>query len=243
KTSPLVASSQVVWYYTDAIAAAMQDCNEAGGGIVLVPAVGSRNANGAYYSGAITLLSNVNLHIEEGATIKFMRNKTNEYYPVVLTSYEGTDFYNFSPLIYALNQTNIAVTGGGLLDGQEDMWNWRPWKKGYWGELSVENQGADATTYGSNLVLNSMNFNDVPITKRIFSDDGHMPATIPVIDGDTVKYEAPPADAVPLKSTFRPNFFEPNNSKNILIEGVKIRNTPFWIMHTLSSENIVIRNL
>ncbi|MFU8852065.1 glycosyl hydrolase family 28 protein [Micromonospora sp. SL1-18] len=242
KTSPLVADSQDVWYYTDAINAAIKDCHESGGGIVVIPATGSRNANGAYYSGAITLLSNVNLHIETDAVVKFMRNKTNEYYPAVLTSYEGTDFYNFSPLIYALNQTNIAITGGGTLDGQEDMWNWRPWKKGYWGEPSVENKSLDAP-YGENGILNQMNFEDVPITKRIFTDDGHMPSTIPVVDGDTVKYVPPPADAVAMKSTFRPHFIETNHSRNVLIEGVKIRNTPFWIVHPLNSENVLIRDL
>ncbi|MFE9201202.1 glycoside hydrolase family 28 protein [Micromonospora sp. NPDC007230] len=242
KTSPLVASSQEVWYYTEAIHAAIRDCHESGGGIVVIPAMGSRNANGAYYSGAITLLSNVNLRIETGAVVKFMRNKTNEYYPVVLSSYEGTDFYNFSPLIYALNQTNIAVTGGGTLDGQEDMWNWRPWKKGYWGEPSVENKSLDAP-YGENGILNQMNFEDVPIRKRIFTDDGHMPSTIPVLDGDTVKQVPPPVDAVAMKSTFRPHFIETNHSRNVLIEDVKIRNTPFWIVHPLNSENVLIRDL
>lgn len=242
KTSPLVYASHQVWYYTDAIAAAMTDCHDAGGGIVVVPAGGSLNDDGAYYSGAIWLQSNVNLHIETGATIKFMRNKTNEYYPVVLTSYEGTDFYNFSPLIYALNQTNVAVTGGGLLDGQEDMWNWRPWKKGYWGEPSVENTSLTAS-YGENGILNKMNFDDVPIQDRIFTDDGHMPATIPVVDGDSVRQVAPPADAVAMKSSFRPNFIETNHSKNVLIEDVQIRNTPFWIVHPLSSSNVLIRNI
>ncbi|GLY74315.1 glycoside hydrolase family 28 protein [Actinoallomurus iriomotensis] len=242
KTSPLVASSQEVWYYTDAIEAAIRDCHKAGGGIVVVPAGGSRNANGAYYSGAITLLSNVNLHVDTGAVVKFMRNKTNEYYPVVLTSYEGTDLYNFSPLIYALGQTNIAITGGGTLDGQEDMWNWRPWKKGYWGEPSVENKSLDAP-YGENGILNEMNFQDVPITKRVFTDDGHMPASIPVIDGNTVKHVPPPADAVAMKSTFRPQFIETNHSRNVLIEDVKIRNTPFWIVHPLNSQNVLVRNL
>lgn len=242
KASPLVASSQEVWYYTDAIEAAIRDCHDSGGGIVVIPAGGSRNPNGAYYSGAITLLSNVNLHIENGAVVKFMRNKTNEYYPVVLTSYEGTDFYNFSPLIYALNQTNIAITGGGTLDGQEDMWNWRPWKKGYWGEPSVENKSLDAP-YGENGILNQMNFQDVPITKRIFTDDGHLPASIPVIDGDSVKHVPPPSDAVAMKSTFRPQFIETNHSRNVLIEDVKIRNTPFWIVHPLNSENVLVRNL
>ena len=241
KTSPLVASSQEVWYYTDAIEAAIKDANEDGGGIVVVPATGSLNANGAYYSGAITLLSNVNLHVETGATIKFVRNQTNEYYPIVLSSYEGTDFYNYSPLIYALNQKNIAITGGGMLDGQEDMWNWRPWKKGYWGTLSVEEK--TLTTFGNNGVLNDMNFRDVPITQRIFTDDGHMPDKIPVIDGNTVKYIAPPEGATALKSTFRPAFIEPYNCTNVIIEGVKIRNTPFWIIHPVSSENLLIRDL
>lgn len=242
KASPLVASSQEVWYYTDAIEAAIRDCHKSGGGIVVIPAGGSRNPNGAYYSGAITLLSNVNLHVETGAVVKFMRNKTNQYYPVVLTSYEGTDFYNFSPLIYALNQKNIAITGGGTLDGQEDMWNWRPWKKGYWGEPSVENKSLDAP-YGENGILNEMNFQDVPVAKRIFTDDGHRPDSIPVIDGGAVKHVPPPSDAVAMKSTFRPQFIETNHSQNVLIEDVKIRNTPFWIVHPLNSENVLVRNL
>ena len=242
KTSPLVSSSQRVWYYTDAIDAAIRDCHRSGGGIVVLPAGGSKNANGAYYSGAISLLSNVNLHVESGATVKFMRNKTNEYYPVVLTSYEGSDLYSYSPLIYALRQTNIAITGGGLLDGQEDMWNWRPWKKGYWGEPTVENKDVDAP-YGANGVLNDQNFRDVPITDRLFSDDGHVPATIPVVDGDRVKNVKPPKDAVALKSTFRPSFIQPYKSSNVLIQDVKIRNTPFWIVHPVSSENVLVRDL
>jgi hypothetical protein len=242
KTSPLVSASHRVWYYTDAIAAAISDCHRAGGGIVVVPAGGSRNSDGAYYSGAITLLSNVNLRVEPGAVVKFVRDKTNEYYPVVLTSYEGTDLYSFSPFIYALNQTNIAVTGGGLLDGQEDMWNWRPWKKGYWGEPSVEDKNTSAP-YGNNGILNAMNFADVPIQQRVFSDDGHLPASIPVIDGDSVRDIPPPAGTAPLKSTFRPSFIQPYASSNILIEDVRIRNTPFWIVHPVSSRNVLVRNV
>jgi polygalacturonase len=242
KTSPLVSASRRVWYYTDAIAAAIADCHRAGGGIVVVPAGGSRNPDGAYYSGAITLRSNVNLRVETGATVKFVRTKTNEFYPVVLTSYEGTDLYSFSPFIYALNQTNIAVTGGGVLDGQEDMWNWRPWKKGYWGEPSVEDRSTTAP-YGNNGILNAMNFADVPIQRRIFSDDGHLPATIPVVAGDTVRNVPPPAGATALKSTFRPSFIQPYASRNVLIEGVRIRNTPFWIVHPVSSKNVLVRDL
>ncbi|MFJ3673310.1 glycoside hydrolase family 28 protein [Streptomyces sp. NPDC090106] len=241
-SSPLVYASQEVWYYGDAINAAIKDCHNAGGGVVTVPAGASLNTDGAYYSGAINLLSNVNLRIDDGAVVKFMRNKTNEYYPVVPTSYEGTDLYNYSPFVYALHQHDIAVSGGGTLDGQEDMWNWRPWKKGYWGEPSVENTSTTAS-YGQNGILNQMNFDDVPVEERIFTDDGRLPDTIPVVDGDTVRQVAPPVGATALKSTFRPNFIETNDSSDVLIEGVKIRNTPFWIVHPLSSANVLIRDL
>ena len=111
----------VVWYYGDAINAAIADCHARGGGVVVVPASGSLNGSGVYYSGAITLLSNVDLQVDTGATIKFVRNPSNAYYPVVLTSYQGIDLYDYSPLVYALNQKNIALTGGGTLDAQDNV--------------------------------------------------------------------------------------------------------------------------
>jgi polygalacturonase len=44
-------------------------------------------------------------------------------------------------------------------------------------------------------------------------------------------------------STFRPQFIETNHSANVLIEDVKIRNTPFWIVHPLNSRNVLVRDL
>ena len=34
---------------------------------------------------------------------------------------------NYSPFIYALDQENIAITGGGTLDGQASGEHWWPW--------------------------------------------------------------------------------------------------------------------
>jgi unsaturated rhamnogalacturonyl hydrolase len=48
--------------------------------------------------------------------------------PAVFTRFEGTELYNYSPLIFALNQENIAVTGEGTLDGQAAMSNWLAFK-------------------------------------------------------------------------------------------------------------------
>ena len=70
-----------------------------------------------FVKGPIHLLSNVNLHLEKDATIAFSTTP-QDYLPVVLTRFEGTEVMNYSPLIYAFEQENIAVTGEGVLDGQ-----------------------------------------------------------------------------------------------------------------------------
>ena len=64
-----------------------------------------------------------------------------------------------------------------------------------------------------------------------------------MVEGDTVRNVPPPADAKPMPSTFRPSFIGPYDSTNVLIEDIKIRNTPFWIVHPVSSTNVLIRDL
>ena len=101
-----------------AISSAINACHDAGGGRVIIPA-------GEWTTGAIHLLSNVNLHVSEGATLKFSTDPKD--YPIVMTRWEGTECHNYSSLIYAYGQTNIAVTGKGTLDGQSDLTNWWGW--------------------------------------------------------------------------------------------------------------------
>ena len=101
--------------YTEAINKAIVACAAQGGGRVVVP-------KGVFKTAAIHLRSNVDLHLEEGAVLQFSTNR--DLYPIVLTRIEGIDCYNLSPLIYAYGETNIAVTGKGLLDGQATFDNW-----------------------------------------------------------------------------------------------------------------------
>ncbi len=105
---------------TGAIASAIAACAGAGGGRVQVPA-------GIWLTGPIHLKSNVNLHIDKGAEVSFS-TRFEDYLPVVFTRWEGTECYNYSPLIYARDCSNVAITGGGTLDGQGEVW----W---YWSEL------------------------------------------------------------------------------------------------------------
>ncbi|HMF98010.1 MAG TPA: glycosyl hydrolase family 28 protein [Vicinamibacterales bacterium] len=105
---------------TGAFRAAIEACVKGGGGRVVVP-------KGRFETGAIRLRSNVNLHLDDGATIAFSRDP-RAYLPTVLTRYEGVELMNYSPFIYAIDQHDIAITGAGTLDGQADeshWWNWR----------------------------------------------------------------------------------------------------------------------
>ncbi len=102
-----------------AIRRALAACAEAGGGHVVIPA-------GEFLTGAIHLPSNVDLHLATNSVLKFSTDPS-QYLPAVFTRFEGTECYNFSPFIYALGQTNIAVTGDGTLDGQADGSNWLAW--------------------------------------------------------------------------------------------------------------------
>lgn len=105
---------------TEAFRKAITACSEAGGGRVVVPA-------GVFLTGAIHLKSNVNLHVTKDAVISFFTTP-EDYLPAVYTRFEGTECLNYSPLIYAYGQENIAITGSGVLDGNAGINNWWRWK-------------------------------------------------------------------------------------------------------------------
>jgi|tagenome__1003787_1003787.scaffolds.fasta_scaffold20910263_2 polygalacturonase len=129
---------------TAAFKKAITACSAAGGGRVVV-------AKGNYSTGAIQLLSNVNLFVDQGATITFSTDR-NKYLPAVFTRWQGIECYNYSGFIYALNQTNIAITGKGSLDGQGA--SWKPLGSGGSSWTKLQQQGADGVAvdkrvYGS----------------------------------------------------------------------------------------------
>ena len=99
---------------TEAFAKAIAACSGAGGGKVLVP-------SGKWFTGAIHLESNVNLCFQEGAEIHFSDDPA-DYLPVVFTRWQGVEVMNYSPLIYAKDCENIAVTGPGKLFGHGSRW-------------------------------------------------------------------------------------------------------------------------
>jgi polygalacturonase len=100
-----------------AIAAAVNLAAKAGKGRVVIPP-------GQWPTARTHLKSNVNLHIEEGAELIFSENP-RDYLPAVHSSWEGIECYNYSPLIYAYQCKNVAISGAGKLTAKLDVW--REW--------------------------------------------------------------------------------------------------------------------
>lgn len=94
---------------TKAFRDAIDDCSSTGGGTVNVP-------DGTFITSAITLKSNVSLHVSKNAIVRFTRDTSK--YPLVFTRWEGMELMNYSPLIYAFEAENIAITGTYLLSSE-----------------------------------------------------------------------------------------------------------------------------
>jgi polygalacturonase len=172
--------------------AAVDQCSEAGGGTVLVPA-------GTYWlEGTLHLKSNINLQLEEGSILRFSAD-LDDFLPVVYTRWEGTRLFNYSPFIYANGVENVAITGAGTIDGNSEG-KFEGW---------FEKQRPDQDR------LRTMGAQATPLKDRIFGE-GHY---------------------------LRPSFIQFIDCERIKIEGVKIINSPFWIIHPVFSKHITIRNV
>ena len=96
---------------------AMQACNKAGGGRVVVP-------QGDWVTGTIHFKDSCLLYLSEGATLVF-EDDPSLYLPAVHTSWEGTECMNYSPLIYAFGCKNVGIAGSGTIAPKMDFW--RTW--------------------------------------------------------------------------------------------------------------------
>jgi polygalacturonase len=127
-------------------------CSVSGGGEVLIP-------KGKFYiAGPVVLKSHVNLHFEDGAELIFSGDP-KDYLPAVLTLWEGTELYNYSPLFYAYQCSDIAVTGNGIINGSasKNFAAWRP--QGSTEQNKLRQMGHDGT----------------PVYERLFGDGYHLP--------------------------------------------------------------------
>ncbi|MFT3739894.1 MAG: glycosyl hydrolase family 28 protein [Breznakibacter sp.] len=179
---------------TKAIAKAIKACNHAGGGRVVVPA-------GEWLTGPIHFRSNVNLHLEENAVLRFTDNP-GDYLPAVMISWEGMECYNYSPLVYAFGCENIAITGKGTLSPQMDTW-----KKWFGRPQAHLNALKELYTKASM---------DVPVEQRQMAKG---------------------------ENNLRPHLVHFNRCRNVLLDGFRIRESPFWTIHIYMCDGGIARNL
>ncbi len=179
---------------TEALRRAIAACHAAGGGRVRIPA-------GEWRTGAVHLKSRVNLHLEEGAVLRFSDDPA-DYLPAVPTSWEGIECYNYSPLIYAYGCEDVAITGKGRLEAE--LGTWRKW----YARPPAHMEALKALYHQMS--------RGVPVEERQMAQG---------------------------ENNLRPHFIQFNRCERILVEGVKIQNSPFWTLHLYHSRDAVVRGV
>jgi polygalacturonase len=175
-----------------AIRKAIEALASAGGGRVLVP-------DGTFYvEGAVHLDNGVELHLQRGATLRFSGDPKH-YLPVVLTRWEGTIVFNYSPLIYARDKERVGVTGEGKIECSGGV------EFASWSAKQAEDQSE----------LRLMGAKDVAVPTRVFGE-GHW---------------------------LRPSAIQFFGCTDVLVEGVTVKDAPFWVIHPAFCRNVTIRRV
>lgn len=137
----------------------------------------------------------------------------DRYLPAVFTRWEGMEMMGYSPLIYAYGVENVAVTGKGILDGGADDDTWWPWKGDHGERHWSLIDGEDQAE--ARAALEQDTEAGVPPQERVYAEG----------------------------SWLRPSFVQFYSCKNVLIEGVTVVNSPFWLLHPVLSENVTVRGV
>ena len=199
---------------TEAFARAIEALSKKGGGKLIVP-------QGVWHTGPIILKSNIELNLKAGAVILFAADES--LYPIIDTSFEGLDTRRCMSPIYAKGESNIAITGKGVIDGNGQYW--RPVKKGKVTESHWKNLLA---TPGS---VEMKPGYWVPCEGYQKGESG---ANMNVPNAKT------PEEWNAIKRFLRPVMISLVQCKNVMLKGVIFQNSPAWNLHPLMCENVII---
>jgi len=198
---------------TEAIQTAINELSKQGGGHVIIP-------RGTWVTGPIQLKSNIDLHLNKGAMLVFSPNK--ELYVQPNDPRDGSK--KCYALIRASKCENIAITGQGVIDGQG--FYWRPIKQ------KKVVRGSEPQVWEAALELGGT---QVPDDKTYFiwyPFNLNPELGIPNIATDAVTQEK-----------MRPHLVNITDSKNVLIEGVTLRNSPKFHLVPTRIQNLIIENV
>ena len=201
---------------TEAFEQAFAKLEKLGGGRLIVP-------DGIWFTGPIGLKSHTELHLSDNAVIVFSADQ--DLYPIIATNFEGLDMQRCIAPIHALDATDIAITGKGVIDG-----NGAPWR-----ELKKRKVGDDIwkPVVKSGGVLSDDG-------KTWFPDEGYKKARL---TAGSLNKQADDLDLQEIKTFLRPVLVSLRNCENILLEGVTFQNSPAWNIHPLWCRNLVVKDI
>jgi polygalacturonase len=203
---------------TKAFEKAIGQLAEKGGGQLEVPP-------GIWFTGAIQLQSNIDLHLDRGTLVKFSADPTQ--YPLIVVDTKGEKEVTSTSPIFGQNLENVAITGPGILDGSGDAW--RQAKKN---KLPEGDWKALLKTGG---VLNDKADTWWPNES---ARDGEK-----LVDQLTKSGSLDPKDYEPAHTFLRPKMLRLINCKRVLIQDVTVQNPPMWTINPLLCEDVSILNV
>ena len=253
-----------------AISAAIAACNKAGGGRVLIP------AGDWYVCGPIVLLSNVHVHLAAGAHVYFSNNPADyaKYGKfdcgingkLSITRWEGNDCLNYSSMVYAYGQTNIALTGEdwtSILDGQAGVtfadstdcwWSWKGRDKPNWAGDIAAGSG-DYIKHHKGQTEVSVNVNNPQSLREIAPHLSEQEAKFIQGEGDRWRNDAnflrAMAEArLPIEKRvlgighyLRPHMVQFISCTNVLFEGYQLNHAPFWQHNPVNCHNMHVKKI
>ena len=243
----------------EAINAAIQKCHSNGGGRVVIPS-GNWLSNGP-----IVLLSNVNLHLKKNTKLFFGNNPIdyakNGAYDcghngrLTLSRWEGNDLLNFSPLIYAYDQENIALTGENwtsIIDGQGGVefendtdcwWSWKGRNRSAFNDTTehISNKGRSESHINPNNPeqLSSIVNNLKPEVERFLKGEGDRFRRDPEFLRTLAEAGVPATSRIfGIGHYLRPHLIQFINCNQVLLQNYQTRNSPFWQHNPVHCENL-----
>lgn len=203
---------------TKAFEDAIDALSKKGGGKLVIPP-------GIWLTGPIILKSNIELHAQTGALIKFSTDKS--LYPIIETSFEGLNTWRCISPIYGKNLENIAFTGNGVWDGSGEAW--RQVKK----SKLTEEQWKKFVASGG--VLNEKKDSWYPSEQYLKGAKGADQNVRPDLK-TREDFEA-------IHDFLRPVLVSIQNSKRVMFDGPVFQNSPAWNIHPLMIEDLIVRNI
>ncbi|MDQ1166184.1 glycoside hydrolase family 28 protein [Flavobacterium sp. SORGH_AS_0622] len=197
---------------------AIDALSKKGGGKLVIPP-------GIWLTGPIILKSNIELHAQTGALIKFSTDKS--LYPIIETSFEGLNTWRCISPIYGKNLENIAFTGNGVWDGSGEAW--RQVKK----SKLTEDQWKKFVASGG--VLNEKKDSWYPSDQYLKGAKGADQNVRPDLKTKE-DFEA-------IHDFLRPVLVSIQNSKRVMFDGPVFQNSPAWNIHPLLIEDLIVRNI